>query len=106
MAQTAGLQYGGTDPTILGACLTNARDACVNAGNGFGTYGCFNTGNKRDPYPCMIGEAEDPDGVIDIPQLDALTNPAGAEYILYGALMAFSAGFAVGHAIKYLSKFK
>lgn len=106
MAQTAGLQYGGSTPTILGECLTTAQSACVAAGNSFGNYGCFNTGNKRDPYPCMIGQAEDPDGVIEIPQLDALTNPAGAEYMVYGALLAFAVGFGVGHAIKYLSKFK
>lgn len=59
MAQEAGIRYYGATPSDWGSCLTTASSACTSpAGNGYGTYGCFNMGNKRDPFPCLIGEPD------------------------------------------------
>lgn len=59
MAQEAGLRYYGATTADYGACLTSASAACVSpTGNTYGNYGCFNAGNKRDPFPCMIGEPD------------------------------------------------
>lgn len=97
MALSAGLFYK------TGFCASTAQTACSNASYTWTSYGCLGSAaNNVIPTPCLLGVNDS----ISIPSLDALVNPSGAEYMVYGALLAFAVGFSVGHAIKYLSKFK
>lgn len=106
MSYTAGLRYYGATVNDYGSCLTTASEACKSAtGNTFGTYGCYNTGNKRDPFPCLIGDGDVcPTTTVSVPALDVLVDAQYADVIVTGALMAFAVGFGIGMVIRMIRK--
>lgn len=112
MAQEAGIRYYGATVDNYGQCLTTASSACLSAtGNTFGNYGCFNTGNKRDPFPCLIGEVDpcptcETGGGSTVSVDWSLTSldSGTTAYIFGGAVFLWATGLGIGLIISVIRR--
>lgn len=107
MAQTAGIRYYAATIDNYGECLTTASSACLSAtGNVFGNYGCFYSGNKRDPFPCLIGTLD------ECPTCSTSSDSLGVNsidsallsYMFGSAVLFWSIGLGIGLIIAQIRK--
>ena len=108
MAQEAGIRYYGATVDNYGQCLTTASSACLSAtGNTFGNYGCYNTGNKRDPFPCLIGEVDPCPVNTSSVAVDWSINSlevSTVAYLFTGSLLMWVVGLGIGLLIAQVRK--